>query len=137
MSHEAIVEEGYDLSATHAWLSAEAYWCKGIPLETLARALRGSICVSARVDGRQVGFARVVTDRATFAYLADVYVLAGHRGRGLASRLVGALRDHPELQGLRRWMLATRDAHELYRKLGWSDSPSGRLMEIVLPRPYG
>lgn len=121
--------EGYRLSfdraemqidAIHAFL-AQSYWAEHIPLEIVERAVRGSLCVGTfGPGGEQVGFARVVTDRATFAYLADVYVLESHRGHGLAARMVTALHDHADLQGLRRWMLATSDAHGLYAALGWT-----------------
>jgi GNAT superfamily N-acetyltransferase len=125
-----VVTHEVDLDAAHAFLS-RSYWSPGVAKEVLARAFANSICFSLRCDGAQVGFARVVTDRATFAYLADVYVLEQHRGRGLSRRLLEAVHAHPELRSLRRWMLATRDAHGLYRKFGWTDSPSGRLMQIL------
>lgn len=108
------------VDAIHAFL-AQSYWAENIACAVVERAIAGSLCVGVFAPGgEQVGFARVVTDRATFAYLADVYVLAAHRGHGLAARMVTALHDHPELQGLRRWMLATSDAHGLYAALGWT-----------------
>lgn len=108
------------VDAIHAFL-AQSYWAENIARGIVERAIAGSLCVGAFAPaGEQVGFARVVTDRATFAYLADVYVLEAHRGHGLAARMVTALHDHPELQGLRRWMLATSDAHGLYSALGWT-----------------
>ena len=108
------------VGAIHAFL-AQSYWAENISSATVERAIAGSLCVGTFAPGgEQVGFARVVTDRATFAYLADVYVLAAHRGHGLAARMVTALHDHPDLQGLRRWMLATSDAHGLYAALGWT-----------------
>lgn len=111
--------EEIDVAAAHAYL-ARSYWSPNIPFETVARAIANSLCVAVSHDDGQVGLARVVTDRATFAYLADVYVLEEHRGRGLAQAMVGWIHDHPELQGLRRWLLMTVDAHPLYEKLGWS-----------------
>ena len=108
-----------DVAAAHAYL-ARSYWSRGIPLATVERALANSLCVAARRGNEQVGLARVVTDRATFAYLADVYVLEEHRGRGLARAMVAHLQAHPDLQGLRRWMLFTVDAHALYEQLGWN-----------------
>jgi GNAT superfamily N-acetyltransferase len=119
--------QGYDISLDPARLQLDAvhgfisttYWASGMPRETMARAIANSVCVGAYRDGEQVGFARVVTDRATFAYLADVFVLPDHGGKGLARALVTALHDHPDLQGLRRWMLATSDAHGVYAALGW------------------
>jgi len=106
------------VDAIHAYLSA-SYWAQGMPIEVVARAIEGSLCVGVFRDRQQVGFARAVTDRASFAYVADVYVLAAHGGRGLAKAMIMHLHDHPALQGLRRWMLATRDAHGLYGSLGW------------------
>lgn len=108
-----------DAVAAHAFL-ATAYWSRGIPFATVARALAHSVCAAAFDRGRQVAFARAVTDRATFAYIADVYVLEDHRGRGLGRRIVEALLAHPDLQGLRRMMLATRDAHRLYAGQGFA-----------------
>lgn len=108
------------IDAIHAFLS-QSYWARDIPIAVVERAIAGSLCIGIFASGgEQVGFARVVTDRATFAYLADVYVLAAHRGHGLAARMVTALHDHPDSQGLRRWMLATSDAHGLYAALGWT-----------------
>jgi GNAT superfamily N-acetyltransferase len=108
------------VDAIHAFL-AQSYWAQNIARAVVERAIAGSLCVGIFAPaGEQVGFARAVTDRATFAYLADVYVLEAHRGHGLAARMVTALHDHPELQGLRRWMLATSDAHGLYAALGWA-----------------
>jgi GNAT superfamily N-acetyltransferase len=109
-----------DPVAAHAYLT-RSYWSPGIPLETVRRALANSLAVAVFFDGRQVGMARVITDRATFAWLADVYVLEEHRGRGIAGAMLAWLKAHPELQGLRRWQLVTADAHELYRRHGWSE----------------
>ncbi|GAB5351811.1 GNAT family N-acetyltransferase [Qipengyuania sp. 483] len=125
-----------DAVAAHAFLS-QSYWSAGIPLETVRRALDNSLCIAVWQDDMQVGFARVVTDRATFAYLADVYVLDEHRGRGLAQAMVTRLHDHPDLQGLRRWLLATKDAHSLYRRMGWSDIPDPSIMmQRLFPDVY-
>jgi GNAT superfamily N-acetyltransferase len=109
-----------DLPVVHAFL-VDSYWARGIPQATLARGIANSMPFSLWRDDRQVGFARVVTDRATFAYLADVFVAEEHRRYGLARWLVETILAHPELGGLRRWLLATRDAHGLYRKLGFTD----------------
>ena len=114
--------EQVDVAAAHAYL-ARSYWSPNIPFATVAKAIANSLCVAVRHDGAQVGFARVVSDRATFAYLADVYVLEDHRGRGLARAMVGWLHDHPELQGLRRWALFTRDMQPVYARLGWTQYP--------------
>ena len=125
-----------DVDAIHAFLT-RTYWARGIPRETVARAIAHSICFGVFADGAQVGFARVITDRATFAYLADVYLLEEHRGRGLARRLVQAVLAHPDLQGLRRWLLVTRDAHPLYRQLGFEPvAHPDRMMEIHRPDAY-
>jgi GNAT superfamily N-acetyltransferase len=125
-----------DIDLVHGWLT-QSYWSPGIPRSTLQRAIEHSICFGAYCSGRQVGFARVITDRATFGYLADVFVLEPWRGRGLSRRLMEAVKAHPELQGLRRFMLATRDAHALYRKFGFGAPASlGSLMEILDPDVY-
>ena len=127
-----------DVDAAHAYL-ARSYWSPGIPRETVARAIAHSMCFALRhpEDG-QVGFARVVTDRATFAYLADVHVLEAHRGRGLSKRLMAAVLAHPDLQGLRRMLLATRDAHALYAQFGFTPLANAtRMMERHRPDAYG
>ena len=108
-----------DLAVVHGFLAA-SYWARGIPLAVVERAIRHSLCFGLYEGPAQIGFARVITDRATFAYLADVFVLESHRGRGLGRLLMTAVIDHPELQGLRRWMLATRDAHALYVQYGFT-----------------
>lgn len=108
-----------DLALVHGFLSSESYWAAGIPQDTLERALRNSICCSGHLDGRQVAFARAVTDQATFAYLADVFVLPQHRGKGYGREIVEALMADPRLQGLRRWHLVTKDMQPLYAKLGF------------------
>ena len=107
-----------DPVAAHAYLT-RSYWSPGIPLDTVARAMRGSLCCTVHHSGRQIGMARAITDYATFAYIADVYVLEDHQGKGLAQAMVAALKAHPEMQGLRRWMLFTRDAHALYARFGF------------------
>ena len=120
----------------HAFL-ARAYWSEGLPAKTLARAVENSLCFGVYDEDRQVGFARVITDRATFAYLADVFILESHRGRGLSKRLVAAIRAHPDLQGLRRWSLATRDAHGLYAAYGFRPLAHPEYhMEIADPGVY-
>ena len=125
-----------DLDAIHGYL-ARSYWAAGIPRETVACSIGGSLCFGAFAGQRQIGFARVVTDRATFAYLADVFVLEDFRGRGVASRLMEAIVGHPDLQGLRRWLLVTRDAHPLYERFGFRPlAGPERHMEKVLPNGY-
>jgi GNAT superfamily N-acetyltransferase len=124
------------VGAAHAFLS-QSYWSSGVPLSTVKKAFDNSLCFAALSGSEQIGFARVVTDKATFAYLADVYVLPAHRGNGLAKRLVEAIQRHPELQGLRRFMLATRDAHDLYAKFGFAPlSAPSRFMELHKPDVY-
>lgn len=125
------------LDAIHGFLT-QSYWAENISSATVERAITGSLCVGTFAPGGdQVGFARVVTDRATFAYLADVYVLEAHRGHGLAARMVTALHDHPDLQGLRRWMLATSDAHGLYAALGWTPIDDAKpFMQRHFPNVY-
>jgi GNAT superfamily N-acetyltransferase len=118
-----------------AYLS-RSYWAKGRKRETILKSLPRSLCFGLYLDGRQIGFARVVSDFATFAYLCDVYVLEEYQGRGLGKWLVSAVMAHPELQGLRRWMLATRDAHALYRQFGFTELKAPeRWMEIVTLPP--
>lgn len=108
-----------DIARLHAWLAA-TYWSRGIPLDVLQRAIAGSDCFGVYDGNRQVAFARLVTDRATFAYLCDVYVDEAYRGRGIGEWLTSTIQAQPRYQGLRRWMLATRDAHALYARLGWT-----------------
>ena len=125
-----------DIEAIHAFLS-QSYWSPGIPRAKVARAIENSLCFGAFCDGQQVGFARVVTDKTTFAYLCDVYVLEAHRGRGLAQQLMDRVVAHPDLQGLRRMMLATRDAHALYAKYGFTPlAAPDVMMEVHKPNVY-
>ena len=127
-----------DFDAIHAYL-VRSYWSPGIPLATVERAARNSLCfgVYQKPTGAQVGFARVVTDHATFAYLCDVYVLEAHRGAGLGKLMMREVMAHPALMGARRVMLATRDAHGLYRQSGFVEAGrEGNLMEMVRPDPY-
>jgi len=120
-----------DVAAIHAALGG-MYWAQGIPLEVVRRSVKGSMPFGIFDGSRQVAFARVVTDRATFAYVADVYVMEEYRGRGLAARLMDAVFAHPDLQGLRRWLLMTRDAHGLYERYGFARVPGNdRMMEKV------
>lgn len=110
-----------DIKMIHGFLSESSYWAAGRSIETVQRSIEHSLAFGVYRDARQAGFARVVTDRATFAWLADVFVLDEFRGHGLGKWLVEVVLAHPELQGLRRWILATRDAHELYRKFGFTE----------------
>ena len=125
-----------DVDAVHAFLT-EAYWSRGISRELVARAIAGSLPFSLFHGDQQVGFARVITDRATYGYLADVYVLEAFRGHGLGRWLIDTVLAHPDLQGLRRFGLVTRDAHALYRGVGFTAlAAPDRHMEIVRPNPY-
>ncbi len=121
------------LDAIHAYLT-RSYWSPGIPMDVVARGIANSLCFGIYQGQAQVGFARVITDKASFAYLADVYVLEEHRGQGLSRRLVGEILAHPELQGLRRVLLATADAHGLYARFGFAAlAAPDRMMEIRNP----
>lgn len=129
-----------DIPAIHRFLSNEAYWCHGIPLSVVEKAINHSLCFGVYQEGplrAQVGFARIITDYATFAYLCDVFILEEFRGRGLGKWLMTGIRAHPHLQGLRRWSLATRDAHGLYTQYGFQllNNPE-RWMQIVDPDVY-
>jgi GNAT superfamily N-acetyltransferase len=108
-----------DLAVIHHFLAEESYWAKGMTLETLQRAMAHSLCFGLYRGEQQIGFARVVTDYATYAYLSDVFVLAAYRGQGLGEWLLSCVLAHPDLKTLRRFGLTTRDAQELYRRLGW------------------
>ena len=120
-----------DLKLVHEVL-ASSYWAEGIPREVVLRSIENSLVFGLYEGEAQIGFARVITDRSTFAYLSDVFVLQSHRGRGLGKWLMEVIMGHPDLQGLRRWTLATRDAHGLYRQFGFRPiAHPDRLMEIL------
>lgn len=125
-----------DVDLVHEFLTS-SYWAQGIPVETVRRSIENSICFGIYHGRQQVGFARIVSDRATFAYLADVFVLPSHRGRGLSRWLMECIVGHADLQGLRRWMLATRDAHGLYAQFGFTAvKKPDRWMELHHPDVY-
>lgn len=125
-----------DVDAVHAFLTT-SYWAEGIGRDLVARALDASLCFGLYHGAAQVGLARVVTDRSTFAYLCDVYVLPAHRGRQLGEWLIETVMSHPDLQGLRRFSLVTRDMQRLYRKFGFAEiAADGRHMEIARPGLY-
>jgi GNAT superfamily N-acetyltransferase len=129
--------EEMDVDAIHAWLSGESYWARGVPREVVARSVEHSLCVGIFDGVAQVAFARAITDRATYAYLADVYVLEPYRGRGLGRWMMEAFDAHPDLQGLRRWMLNTQDAHGLYARFGFTPlAHPERAMERTHPGIY-
>lgn len=126
-----------DVDLIHRYLSEESYWARSVPREILQRALQHSICFGGFLDGRQVAFARVVTDRATYAALLDVFVVREHRGRGHAQALMRAVMAHPDLEDLRRFMLTTADAHGLYAKFGFvALTAPDRHMERYDPELY-
>jgi GNAT superfamily N-acetyltransferase len=145
VEHLCWQKSGYEISTDPARLQIDvlhdflrtAYWCEGIPREVLERAVAHSVNFGLFRAPEQVGYARVVTDRATFGYLTDVFVLPAHRGRGLARWLVATALEHPELQGFRRWMLATRDAHGVYAGVGFLPlGDPALLMEIFQQDVY-
>jgi GNAT superfamily N-acetyltransferase len=128
--------ERLNVQMIHEYLSNSSYWAVGRSLDRVARSIENSLSFGVYLNQEQIGFARVVTDYATFAWLADVFILEQHRGRGLSKWLVEVIVGHPQLQGLRRWMLATRDAHGLYRRYGFKnlEDPS-RWLEKFNDRP--
>jgi GNAT superfamily N-acetyltransferase len=128
-----------DADLVHDFLSRESYWAAGIPRGTLERSIHNSLVFGAyTADGRQIGFARAVTDYATFAHVMDLFVLPEWRRQGLGRRLVEAILTHPKLQGLRRWSLATRDRHGFYARYGFTALAQPELfMELCPQRPAG
>lgn len=126
-----------DVDAIHRFLSTESYWAQNRTREQTENAIENSICFGAYSDERLVGFGRVVSDHATFAYVGDVFVIEEFRGRGLARLLMEAMLAHPDLQNLRRWVLATRDAHEVYSRHGFAQlAHPERWMELSAPDAY-
>ena len=113
-------QEQFDLEVIHGFLATQSEWAKAIPRARLEKSLRNSLCFGLFHDDRQIGFARVISDLATIAYLGDVFVLPEYRGRGLSKWLMECVCSHPDLQSLRRWILVTEDAHGLYRRYGFS-----------------
>lgn len=125
-----------DAIAAHTYLT-RSYWSPGIALDVVERALAHSLCCTVHASAGQVGLARVISDRATFAYLSDIYVLEEHQGKGIAKAMLEALAAHPDLQGLRRWLLFTRDAHSLYARFGWKPlNHPERAMLLDFPEAY-
>jgi N-acetylglutamate synthase-like GNAT family acetyltransferase len=126
-----------DVELVFLFLSQESYWASGVPRAVVERSIDNSLCFGVYHGEALIGFARVVTDRATFALLADVFILESHRGKGLSKWLMHAVMNHPDLQGLRRLLLLTSDAHSLYAQFGFTEiSDVGRFMEIVHPDIY-
>jgi len=125
-----------DLAMIHNFLK-NSYWSKDIPIAVVEKSIANSFCFGVYKDNKQVGFARVITDYATFAYLADVFILESYRGQGLGKWLVKSILEHAELQGLRKWLLGTRNAHELYRQYGFQKLAIPEIyMEISNPNIY-
>lgn len=125
-----------DFDMVYQFLDNDSYWAKGIPPQKLRKAISGSMCFGIYEHDKQVGFARIITDEATFAYLCDVFVLDSHRGLGLSKWLLQTICEHPNLQGLRRWSLATADAHGLYQQFGFTTiTKPERWMEVFSPYP--
>jgi uncharacterized protein len=126
-----------DLGVIHAFLATQSYWAEGVPREIVARSIANALCFGVYDGARQIGFARVISDYATFAYLADVFIIKEYRGRGLSKAMMDAIIAHPHLQGLRRFTLATADAHGLYRTYGFTEPPHPeRQMERADPDIY-
>lgn len=125
-----------DVPLIHRYLSQESYWAQNIPLDVVARSITHSLCFGVYQQEQQVGFARVTTDQATFAYLADVFILPQHRGKGLSKQLLETILNWPTLQGLRRWLLGTRDAHKLYEQFGFTalDKPEIFMQRKLIER---
>jgi len=130
--------ENMDIDAIHSYLSKESYWARGIPRNTVETSIKNSFCVGVFTDDVQIGFARFVTDYSTFAYLADVYILEQHRKKGLSKMLMTFIMEQEWTKGLRRLLLATLDAHLLYKKFGF-DKPKNPewLMELKRDNVYG
>ncbi|MBK7227330.1 MAG: GNAT family N-acetyltransferase [Ignavibacteriales bacterium] len=123
--------EKLDVNAIHNFLSTQSYWCQNIPVETVIKSIDNSLNFGLYYEDQQIGFARIISDFSTMAYLADVYVLPEHRGKGLSKWMMQVIMSHPELHGLRRWMLLTADAHGLYKQFGWKEIANpDRYMEL-------
>ncbi len=110
-----------DIDAIHEFLSSKAYWCLNIPKDKVQTAIQNSFCFGVYQDKKQIGFARIITDFSTIAYVGDVYILEEYRGKGLSKWLMETVMNHPNLRDLRRWILLTGDAHGLYRQFGWTN----------------
>jgi GNAT superfamily N-acetyltransferase len=126
----------FDLEMVYDFLT-HCYWAEGIPRDMVQRSVDNALCFGVFAEEKQVGFARVITDRATYAYIGDVFILESHRGRGLSKLLMKAIMEHPELQGFRRWSLVTDDAHGLYKQFGFRPVKNPeKYMEIVHSNVY-
>jgi len=146
MNDAAFIEKGYlistdksliDFDLVHQYLSVDSYWAQGMPAGILEKVIENSICFGVYFQKQQVGFATVISDKATFAYIGNVFILPEFRGHGLSKWLMQTIIEYPELQGLRRWSLATADAHGLYKQFGFTEiSHPDRWMEIYTPGIY-
>lgn len=128
-----------DIPLIHQYLAEQSYWAKNIPFDVVKRSLANSFCFGIYHHNQQVGLARLITDKTTFAYLCDVFILEAHRGKGLSKWLLATIHAHPDMQGLRRWMLGTMDAHGLYAQFGWTALPEEavpRFMQLHYPDVY-
>lgn len=117
-----------DIPYIHNYLCNQSYWAKDVPMNVVKRSIENSVCFGVFDNNKQIGFGRVITDKATFGYLADIFIDNNYRGRGLSKWLIQTMLDHPELQGLRNWVLGTLDAHSLYEKLGFIVHPEPQRM---------
>jgi len=124
-----------DIDYVHGFLS-QSYWSPGVPMQVVKKAMKGSLCFGVYYNDTQIGYARMVTDKATFAYLADVFIDEDHRGKGLAKWLVEMILAHPQLQGLRRILLATKDAHKLYEQCGFTSINNPERYMVYNPTGY-
>lgn len=142
---EKFIQQGFTISTDKSRLDlaslqkhlSQVYWSKAIPKNLVEIAINNSLCFGVYHSAEQVGFARVISDFASFAYLADVFIIDAHRGKGLSKWLITTIMNHSDLQGLRRWLLITRDAHGLYSRFGFKElGNSERFMEIARPNLY-
>ncbi len=120
------------LNVIHDYLSKESYWAQNIPFEIVEKAAENSLCFGVFHQNKQIGFARLITDKTTFAYLGDVFIVEGYRGKGLSKWLMQTIHAHPELQTLRGWILRTKDAHGLYEQFGWTRASEEQLKKIMI-----
>lgn len=135
--HHLHQQKKLDIDMIHTFLSERSYWAKSIPMKLVQKSIKNSICFGVFVGKKQVGFARVISDKSTFAYIADVFILEEYRGRGLSSILMKSISEYKKFQNFRRWMLVTTDAHFLYEKFGFTIvSKPEKFMEKRRPNMY-
>lgn len=126
-----------DVDSIHEFLSTKAYWALNIPKDKVQKTIQNSLCFGVYIDEKQIGFAKIISDFSTIAYLGDVFILEEYRGKGLSKWLIETIMAHPDLQGLRRWILLTGDAHGLYRQFGWTDiAEPSKWMELYNKNVY-